>query len=189
MSDDDLKRLWKEQPMTTTTLSLDELKAGAKRLHRRIVLRNALEYAACAVVIAGFAFYIVRFPFPLMRAGSVLLILGTLVVAWQLGRRASGTPLPTDLGGQSWLAFRRAQLVRQRDALRSVWLWYVAPLVPGIVVFRGGVETELDASAPFALGHVADGVVALVFLAVIALNAWGARRLQRRIDQIDRESA
>ena len=190
MNDDDLKRLWKEQPMTaTTTLSMDELKAGVKRLHRRIALRNAVEYVACVFVIAGFAFYIVRFPFPLMRAGSVLIILGTLVVAWQLSRRASSQPLPGDVGGQSWLEFQRAQLVRQRDALRSVWLWYVAPLVPGLVVFRWGVETELGATAPFARGRLADGVVALVFLAVIALNAWGARKLQRRIDALDRDAA
>jgi len=189
MNDDDLKRLWKEQAMTTTTLSLDDLKAGAMRLRRRIVLRNALEYAACAFVIAGFAFYIVRFPFPLMRAGSVLIILGTLLVAWQLARRASSQPLPGDLGGQSWLAYQRAQLVRQRDALRSVWLWYVAPFVPGLVVFRWGVETELGASSPFARGRLADGVVAMVFIAVIALNAWAARKLQRRIDALDRDAA
>lgn len=189
MNDDDLKRLWKEQPMIATTLPVDELKAAAKRLRRRIVFRNATEYVACVLVIASFAFYIVRFPFPLMRAGSVLIILGTLVVGWQLSRRASSQPLPGDLGAQSWLAFQRAQLVRQRDALRSVWLWYVAPLVPGLVVFRWGVETELGAGAPFARGHLADGVVALVFLAVIALNAWGARKLQQRIAALDRDAA
>ena len=188
MNEDDLKRLWKEQPMTAATLSADELEAGAKRLRRRIVFRNATEYVACVLVIAGFAFYIVRFPFPLMRAGSVLIILGTLLVAWQLHRRASSQPLPGDLGGQSWLAFQRAQLVRQRDALRSVWLWYVGPLVPGMAVFRWGVETELDVSAPFARGRLADGVIALVFLAVIALNAWGAHKLQQRIAALDREA-
>lgn len=188
MNDDRLKQLWKEQDMSTTTLSLDELRTGATRMRRRIVLRNAIEYAACLFVIAGFAFYIVRFPFPLMRLGSVLVIVGTLVVAWQMHRRASGAPLPGDAGARSWLDFQRAQLVRQRDALRSVWLWYVGPLVPGIVVFRWGVETELGADAPFARGWLADAVVAAVFLGVIALNRFAARKLQRRLDALERDA-
>ena len=188
MNEDQLKQLWKDQAMTTAALSLDDLRVDAKRLRRRVVLRNALEYAACVLVVAGFAFYIVRFPFPLMRLGSALVIAGTLAVAWQMHRRASGTPLPGDTLARSWLDFQHAQLARQRDALRSVWLWYVGPLVPGIIVFRWGVETELAAGAPFARGWVANAVIALVFAAVIALNRYGARKLQRRIDALEREA-
>jgi hypothetical protein len=104
-----------------------------------------------------------------MRLGSVLVIAGTVAVAWQRYRRASGAPLPG-------------------DALRSVWLWYVGPLVPGIIVFRWGVETELVAGAPFARGWAANAVIVLVFLAVIALNLYGARKLQRRIEALEREA-
>ncbi len=187
MNDDDLKRLWKEQPMTTTSLSLDELRRGATRLHRRVLLRNAFEYAVSVFVIAGFVFHFVNFPFLLMRIGSVLVIAGVVTIAWQMHRRASSRPLPADAGGQTWLEFRRAQLVRQRDALRSAWLWYVMPLVPGLAVFRWGVETELDAHAPFVRGWGADLFVAAVLVACAAWNRHGARRLQRRIDELDRD--
>lgn len=58
--------------------------------------------------------------------------------------------------------------------------------MPGIAVFRWGVETALGGDAPFARGGLADAVVAAVFLAVIALNRYGARKLQRRLDALER---
>ena len=180
MNDDDLKQLWRNQAMATTTFSLDDLKAEARRMHRRITLRNALEYAACILVLGVFALYMRAFPHPLMRIGSSLIIIATLFVAWQLRRRASSQALPPDRGGQSWLEFQRTQLVRQRDALRSAWLWYVAPFVPGVVAFRWGVETELGAGAPFARGWWCNAIVAVIFLGVAALNRYGARKLQQR---------
>lgn len=185
MNDDQLKQLWKDQDMTMTLQSLDDLRAGARRMQRRVALRNALEYVACVAVFACFALYIAIFPFPLMRVGSALVMIGTLVVAWQLHRRASGRPLPSDAGARSWLDYQRAQLERQRDALRSVMWWYVAPLVPGILVFRWGVETELPADAPFAFGWLPNAIVAGVMLAVIALNRYAARKLQQRIDALE----
>jgi Flp pilus assembly protein TadB len=190
MNDDDLKKLWKSQPASNAAFAMDQLKRGAQRFQRRVAARNALEYLACVAVVACFANYLVVFPFPVMRAGSVLLILGTVLVAWQLHKRASNRgPLPGELGERPWLEFHLRQLTRQRDALRNVWLWYVAPFVPGIVVFRWGVETELGISAPFARGWTANLSIAAVFLLVIAYNRFVARRLQKRIDQLQQEAA
>ena len=189
MNDDDLKHLWKEQPVTTADFSIDELKVEARRMHRRIAFRNAREYAACVVVVCVFAFYVDRFSYPSMRLGSILIMLATLFVAWQLKRRASNQAVPTTAGGQTWIQFQRLQLIRQRDALRSAWLWYVAPFVPGVVVFRWGVETELPIDGPFARGWLANLFVALVFLGIAALNRHAAGKLQRRIDELDRQAS
>lgn len=187
MTDDDLRTAWKEQPMNTNPPTLDQVRAGAERLHRRVARRNALELAACVLVIGVFAYYLWAFPSPLMRLGSGLAIAGTLVVAWQLKRRAANRPLPTALGDQPWLRYRREQLVRQRDALRSAWLWYVAPFIPGVVVFRWGVETQLPPDAPFARGWMANLSIALVFVGVALWNRHAARRLQQHIDRLDEQ--
>lgn len=187
MNDDELKRLWKDQPMTTATFSLNELKIEAKRMHRRIALRNAAEFVACAVVLCVFAFYVYKFPYTSMRVGSILIMIATLFVAWQIKCRASNQALPNAPGDQSWLQFQRSQLVRQRDALRSVWLWYVAPFIPGVVVFRWGVETALPPGGPFAKGWLANLFIALVFLGIAALNRYVARKLQQRIDKVGQE--
>lgn len=187
MDEQDIKNMWRAAPATSaaTPLQEAELAKHARTFQRRIARRNFLEYAAALLVCAGFAHYLWAFPDPLMRAGSLLSILGTLVVVWQLRRRASSRPLP---GAQSALPnrdFHRAELMRQRDALRSVWLWYVAPLVPGMVVFRLGVNANPDPSLPFARGWAADGFIAGVVLVVILINLYGAHKLQRQIDQLD----
>lgn len=185
MNHDDLKQLWKEQTMPTATFSLDDLKVKAKHMHRRIAIRNATEYAGCVGVICIFSSYVYNFPYPLMRIGSILTMIATLFIAWQMKRRASNRALPTAPGEQSWLQFQHAQLVRQRDALRSAWLWYVAPFFPGVLVFRWGVETELRPGGPFLRGWLANLLIALVFLGIAALNRYAARKLQQRIDMLD----
>ena len=82
MNDDELRQAWRDQPMNTGNLSLDAVKGEAKRLHRRIALGNFVEYAACAVVLCVFAYYIHAFASPLMRIGSFLIMGATLFVAW-----------------------------------------------------------------------------------------------------------
>ncbi|MDG0854252.1 hypothetical protein [Roseateles puraquae] len=188
MNDHDLKQLWQEQDMTLAPLTLDTVKQEVQRTHRRVARRNAMEYAACVLVIAVFGFYITVFPSPLMRAGSALIILATVFIAWQLHRRASNQALPGAAGEQGWMQHQRAQLARQRDALRSAWLWYVAPLLPGTVLFRWGVEVDLAPGGPFARGWAANLAIALIFGAVALVNWLAARRLQKRLDQLDRDA-
>ncbi|GAB2849862.1 hypothetical protein GCM10027277_17550 [Pseudoduganella ginsengisoli] len=187
MNEDDIKNLWRSAPAAGSVTPLQEadLAKRARRFQRRIAFRNFTEYAAALLVCAGFVFYLWEFPDPLMRAGSLLSIFGTLVVVWQLHRRASSRPMPGEESALPSRDFHRAELVRQRDALRSVWLWYVGPLVPGMVVFRMGVNANPDPSLPFARGWAAEGFIACVILGVILLNLYGAHKLQRQIDQLD----
>jgi len=184
MNERELKASWKNQPGITLTVPIETLRRGVTGFQRRIKWRNGLEYLGCVVVIAIFASYIANFPHPLMRTGSVLVILATIFVARQIHVRGSSASLPADLGARPWLDFHCAQLERQRAALHSVWLWYVAPFVPGVVVFRWGVETELAAGGPFARGPWANLSIAVVFVAVIALNRYVAGKLQQRLDQL-----
>lgn len=190
MDEQDIKNMWRAAPAAAPApLQEAELAKRARSFQRRIARRNFLEYAAALLVCAGFIFYLWEFPDPLMRAGSLLSILGTLVVVWQLRKRASSRPLPGAGSALPSRDFHRAELVRQRDALRSVWLWYVAPLVPGMLVFRWGVNTNPDPSLPFARGWAADASIAAVILVVILLNLYGARKLQRQIDLLDQINA
>lgn len=185
MNDDDLKQLWKSQPTEQLTMSAQEIHLLAEKLQRRVRVRNALEYAAGVIVVIGFAGYIERFSGPLIRTGSVLIILATAFVLYQLHRRgASRTPPAKEFGAAS-LSFYRAELARQRDAVRDAWLWYIAPFAPGVIVFRWGVETELANSPLFVHGALSNGVIAAVFIAIALFNRWSARRLQRRLDKLD----
>ncbi len=188
-NDQDLKQLWQQQATPSVAFTQEALEKQARTFQRRTAWRNGMEYVTGVLMIVVFAFYIKAFPFWLMRLGSALIIVGSMVLMWQMHRRASSQRMPGSGADMSCLAFHRAALVRQRDALRSVWLWYVGPLVPGMVVFRYGVESTLDPSAPFARGWIANLAIALVLLIVIGINLLAARKLQRKIDQLDRDAA
>ena len=185
---DDLKRLWRSQPAPAADFTIDDLHRTASRFQRTVALRNAVEYLGCGLVVLIFAYYAVTLPYLLMRAGSVLFIVGALVVAWQLHARASTQPKPEDRGEHAWIDYQRRQLERQRDALRSVAFWYLGPFVPGTVVFRWGIETELGAGTPFAQGFVANLAIAAFFVAVILVNRFASHKLQQRIERLNEEA-
>lgn len=188
MNDDDLQQLWQAQPApAVSTFDEQDLARRARAFQRNVRIRNAVETVAAVLVVCCFGFYLWAFPQPLMRLGSALTIAATCFVTWQLHRRAASRPPAADASLPS-RAFHRAQLVRQRDALRSVWLWYVAPFVPGMVLFRWGVEAQLGAAAPFARGLGANLGIAAVLVLVAAVNLLAARRLQKQIDQLDHEA-
>jgi hypothetical protein len=187
--------LWQSQPGERLRVSPEDLQRRMSKFERTIARRNLLEYVAAAFVITIFVYYAWMFPTLLLRLGCGLLIVGTLYVVYQLHRRASARPVPADLGLRSCADFQRAELERQREALRSVWSWYLMPFLPGMFVFLSGLyefvrRIAQAAGRPFhagiavgALGFVAVGVLA-VFVGIWRLNEWAANKLQAQIDQL-----
>jgi hypothetical protein len=112
---------------------------------------------------------------------TALLIVGTIYVMFQLHRRGSARSLPADVGIKASLEFHRVELERQRDALHGVWHWYLLPFVPGLAA--GLVVTGLDHGIHGVLIRMGVFFV-LVLAGVWALNEWGARRLDRRIQEL-----
>ena len=180
MSEDDVKRRWQAQSFPLPQPSAEDLLAEATIFQRRIARRNLREYVAGAVVVAVFCFYIWLFPYWITRLGSLLVMLGTLVVMWQLHRRAASRAVPKDFG-VSGLQFQRTELARQRDALRTVWCWYLGPLVPGLAVFLWGMQGR--SAKPIEL--LVDLTMLTVFAAIAWINRRLAAKLQRQIDARD----
>ncbi|MBA4011260.1 MAG: hypothetical protein C0481_05280 [Phenylobacterium sp.] len=181
-SDQDLKALWRNQQMETGPMSIEQIHARA--FQSRIQVRNLVEYAASVLVLALFGFYAVYFPHPMMKLGAVMIMAGTAVMAWQLHRRASARILPPEAAAGASLAFHRAELVRQRDALRSAFWWYIAPFAPGMMVFVAGMA---QARAGASLGHLAPlaALICAYLAAWFLMNRRAAKRLQAEIDDID----
>jgi Flp pilus assembly protein TadB len=185
----DIKTLWKSQK-PEDTVTLDDIRQRATKFQRRVRNRNLREYVAAAVVVVWFGWYIWALPGLLVKIGSALCIAGVLFIVWQLHRRAASQVLPREVGSTGYLDFHRKALARQRDALRTVWRWYLAPLVPGMAVMLAGVYFN---APPAMRAVVLHSILAwylpcavLVFGAIWWLNMWGAKRLQKRIDEIDR---
>ena len=176
MNDDELKKLWQQQPVRNPDVSPEQLVAALQKqttqLRRNLLTRDAGEIAACAVVIIIFGiFYFTLSQTPLSRLGDLIVIGSSIFIAWRLVHtRRSNPPAPP---GATVVESLRAELnaVRaQSQLLGSVLWWYLLPLGIGIFVSTWG---------NFG-GGLGDLVFQIIYaIAVITLYAWIYRLNQR----------
>ncbi|GAA0276614.1 hypothetical protein GCM10009127_16670 [Alteraurantiacibacter aestuarii] len=194
--EDEARRSWQSSGSASALPPLEELRTRADTFRRKIQRRNLIEYLAGVLVLLGFGWMVIVGPLPwtpavipaaIIRLGSALVMIGTVFTLWQLHRRTAPLDPPVDGGRNSVLDYQRAELVRQRDAIDSVFYWYILPFVPGLAVLL---------LAPLALSPqigelswfkvvLKVSLAPLVFAAVWWLNKLGARKLQAMIDEID----
>lgn len=183
----DVQSLWQGQPATGDTVTLHELRRRSRRLTRIVSRRNLREYVAAAMAIVTCGYLAWKAPLmPLMRVGFVLSVPGVIFIVYHLHRHGAARAMPADMALTSCLAFHRGELERQRDLLRGVWRWYIAPLVPGLILICLGPVLAHPEQAWRAIGLFAG---TLVFFALIGeANRYAAKRLQARIDALERDS-
>jgi hypothetical protein len=183
--DRDLQALWQSQRPgkdVGSAIALNLIHELAEGFERRITRRNVREYVAAAVVVAVFGWQMFT-PSPLLlRIGAGMSIAAAIAVAYMIHRWGTARTLPSNLALTSALDFHRVELERQRDLLRSVWLWYLLPFAPGILV--------LEVGQALARPERTSRIIALsvaMFLLAVGIYAWNLRaaaRIQRRIDRL-----
>ena len=181
--DGGLHALWQGSEPILAPLPLDEIKRQAGRFGDAIRRRNRREYVATALVVAVFAFYAAIFAEPLVKLGSLLIIAGALVVAWQLARRTSRAD--PDAEAQDISGYYRARLVREEHMLARVGRWYLAPFVPGLLLLLLGQAKASGMGGSLVFLLVA-ALQLLVFGGIWILNRRAAAMLRARISRIDR---
>jgi hypothetical protein len=158
---------------------------AASKFQRQIRLRNFIEYAAGGVVMVWTLHSALFVPAPLLvKAGSVLLALGALVVVTVLRKRghAAGDP-PFSAATSELVAWHRSELARQRDLLYRVPVWYLGPLLPGMLAIVVGRWLERpDRVRDVA---IAMAIIAVAFGATAALNWAAARKLDRKLRDLE----
>ena len=116
----------------------------------------------------------------------VLTLIGTAVVLWNLHARASAEKRHPEEDCRSHLV---AQYRRQADALRKVPLWYIGPLLPGVLGVYGtvGFKTlgKVDASEILIEVGRPLGITLVFFAFVIWLNLRAARWLERKVEALE----
>lgn len=187
----DPKSLWKGQQMTPQTLTPQMLETRARHLDDRIGRRNKFEYIAGGLAIAGSLLIggwlllggPVGQPDLMVGGGFVALAIGALIAMVQLRLKTGGARVPD--GSQSTIGGYRAELVRQRDALRSVFSWYIAPFLPGFLLIYGASFLDGEA-APWLV--LAPAIITAAFLAwVVRANLRAAACIDDEISELDRQ--
>jgi hypothetical protein len=179
-----LQSLWQEQPAEIGAISIDELHRRSQRLARIISRRNLRESVAAAGVVVLFGALAWMAPLALTRAAGALAVAGAIFIVYHLHRHGSARAMPVDMGLTNCLQFHRGELERQRDLLRSVWKWYLAPLLPSLFLIYLAPALAQPDRAWRSVWGVAGNL--MVFVAIGELNRRAANRLQARIDALER---
>jgi hypothetical protein len=186
MSDDSAKRAWQGSVAVGGPLPPEQLRTVADKFYRRLRLRNRVEYAACVIVVIGFTANIFVLENIWQRIGAAMIVAGTFYAAWQLHRRASAVD-PASAGTLPIMEFVRAQFMRQRDALATIFWWYLLPFIPGLLTMSAGsmMLRVGEGSAGIIRGMIGMAVMLAIFAGIWWMNLRWARKLQTHIDQID----
>lgn len=161
MNDDDLKKLWQQQPLRVPDISAAQLvsamQSKTSQLRRIVDARDLREVLASAFVIIIFGiFYFTIYNNPISRVGDLIVIGGAIFIAWKLVyTRRSHPPAPP---GAATVESLRAELnsVRaQSRLLGSVLWWYLLPLAIGELIATWGLQIDLFSKSFGALIFIA----------------------------------
>lgn len=179
------QELWQLQALDAPRVSAAYMRYCARDLARRTQIRIGSEYA---IVVLG-ALFMAWFSWkhllhrPVMVAGLTLTLLASIYVVVREHRLAPTAQVPQDAGAIDSLSFYRRELVRQRDARRGNWRWWLPPLVPGLITVLVSFIVELNLPRMLVALEIAVTVGALSL--GVARAEWASRRLQREIDALD----
>lgn len=184
---DPIVTLWTAQHAGAKAPSLAELTERAARFRNRMRVSNLVEYAAGVLVIIAFGHIAIEAPDWSIRIASLMLIAGTCIVIRNLWRRRPADD-PAALARDALTHYRRL-LVARRDALASVGRWYLAPFLPGMLVFvAAAVRARAEAiplTAALLNGAITTAVIALIFGLIFWLNRNAARVIALEIATLD----
>jgi len=178
------QQIWQSQPVEGMKVSADVIRLRATKFEHKISRRNLRESIASLFVIAFFGYFFVTSPGILLRITWALFIAGMIWIVIAL--RLKGTPktMPAAMGSSSSMDFFRSELERQRDLLRNVFPWYLAPLIPGYVALNVAYAFKFPGPIRWTGLGLLDVFFVAVFVGVWYMNRRAARCLQRSIDEL-----
>ncbi len=182
---DDPRNLWQSQEVEEMRISVEELRAKAAKFNSMIRWRNVREYVAALIIIVWVGTGLWKVTDTLERIAFALILMGAIYYIWHLWKWGSAMSLPADLGRADCVRFYQSELARQRDLVGSIWKWAIGPLLPGFALLNTYLIVFPPSSRRFSV--VVAVLQAALISTVIWLNRRSARRLDRRIKELDRE--
>jgi hypothetical protein len=187
-SSDQVRNLWQNQNLELFQMSPDEIRKRIQELDRRIRVKNVTGYVAGVLLIALFIFSLFVFRTLTERIGSLLTILGTGYIVYQIYLKQQHAKASSagakELGNAESTEFYRTELERQRNFHSGIWFWSrMVIFTPGPLIFIMGFAIAHPELAKF----VRVDLIGILILALLAIpvNLRLARKYQRQIDKLD----
>jgi hypothetical protein len=164
------------------TMTIDQLREEAAG-YAKVLRRGAwIEIAVASVLVPLFVTFAVMARPSAARIGAGMTVAGCLFVMWRMWRSlAATTPIARDADFATTAAIYRAQLQRHQHALRTIWLWYLLPLMIGPFLILSATALGTARRDAAAIG------TAITFVVICLTIVWPARRHAHRMQ--DRISA
>ncbi len=179
---EDVRSVWRNQPVDPVRLSGSELRRKAELLeakHRRGIRITAVLMSSAAL---AYALFLCLFPGSLQRVGSSLTLAGYVYCGIQLRRMRSAATQAEATASVTGAAYRAA-LERQREFALNAWRRLMLPVAPGPAVFVLGFLAPEQGFAA-AMG-VTAALIATPFVSAIVLGRAKARKLELEINELN----
>jgi len=193
--ENDLKTLWQDQPTEPTAMSLEKIQQRAHQLQVRIHREKLIVYGISAVAIPLYLFAVIISPDRLATAGYLLTLLGILFVLYVNHRHVQPNRQAVARASTACADFHRRALAQRRDLLRNVWLWAVAPVMPGAILMFIHMHRLMASLPPYTsvmfglhpsgFAAVMDTIGLLALFKIVISSHWRAYRLNRELKALD----
>ncbi len=178
---DDLKTIWKTQETEVQEMSIETLRARGVALTGRNRRRNLMGFAICAASGVFFAVEALRTPEPLIRAGEVIMIAGTVWMGWWIGRLWPETSPGAEAGARGLIEAQIAELRRQATSFGRLMVMG-APIFLGLAVMMAGMALKTRAPADLVPPTL---LTALWLAGVWWISRRHVRAAERRIAELE----
>ena len=135
----ELRELYFGNPGSAPALDSRAIERAARRLRRRVWIRNLTEWGAAAVLVPLSASQVLHETRLGTQLGLVGITIAALSVSAELYRRGRPGRQPPSASTAEFLQRHVQSLGRQAELLEGVWRWYLLPFVPGITLIYADV--------------------------------------------------
>jgi hypothetical protein len=175
----DIQRLWHDQPREEHVMPIDEIRSRAERFNQKVRRWGVSGGVLFVLIIVVEGWQVWRETELPERVGDLLTVAALIYWAYLARPYMTTQAMPSGLGLTSSVDFYRTQLARQRDLASHPWRWLVL-FVPGVglSLFGDALSQPVAQTAAIAAFGVA------LFLWAAWVNGRTARKLQREIDEL-----
>jgi len=188
--------VWQAQHLEAPRISVDFVRHQAEKLNSAWRVETRVMVIGIVITIIVLIAALALQPSPALhitkirefiwavRAGSFLLVIGSVYLWFDMRRRGRLLTLSRNDGVVHTLDAYRSELRRRRDYFLGAWRWSFWPVIPAAVVTLGGAGLYDQRPGSWLRILILAALAIAGFALVVFHNNWNGRRYQRELDAL-----